>query len=334
MKRPAGLIACAFVLALASLFQIVMALGMALAGAVAHDQSLPATRTAPLPPPWMPEMIYGTAAFFLLLAAWGIATTIGVYKLRRWARGSILIIGGSMAVIGFVSALACVAMIFVPLPASPAVESSRGPSVQTAVHIVFLVCALFYAAICAMGVWWLIYFNVKSIRTLFAAGEASLAEPRRPLLISVYAVLLLSGALCFPFIFIVKTPAVFFTVLLHGWARTALYGALCALNVVTGVGLWRLKEWARRLALVLLAYGFVQMLIYILRPALAEQVALETQRAMQLQPAPPPIPFTLNTVIFSFSLLFMAAIVWMLHAYRARFRESLEAIETAPPPMA
>jgi uncharacterized membrane protein (DUF2068 family) len=112
MKRPVGVVVTAVLLILGSLYLLLMAGIMALSGAfmptaaggAAIRGAIPrAIQGAPVSaqPAWMNGFMLVIAAICLGLAAWGIITTVGLFRLRRWARYSALVIGGGMALLGF-----------------------------------------------------------------------------------------------------------------------------------------------------------------------------------------------------------------------------------------
>src|SRR5208282_3322889 len=158
-------------LALGSLLQIVMALAMVFSGAMMQSQirsgGIPgATAAAPLPG-WMPIYMYALGAVFVALAVWGILTTVGLFRLRRWARYSILVICGCLALFGLVSCLMILLLMFVPLPMAANMDASQAQSAQSFVKIMFGAMAFFYFLVGALGVFWLVYFNLKTVREAF-----------------------------------------------------------------------------------------------------------------------------------------------------------------------
>jgi hypothetical protein len=94
------------------------------------------------------------APLILCMAAWGFATGIGVLRAGRWARISMLVFSGLLAVSG---ALAFVFYLFVLTRGM-----SGGPSVL--LRIDFLLLNLIPVAI---GVWWFIYFMRSDVRAFF-----------------------------------------------------------------------------------------------------------------------------------------------------------------------
>lgn len=320
MKRPALVIASAVVLVLLSLTQILMALLMVLAGTVEHTHGLPARPGAAPTPAWLPLFSYGLAAVCAGLAAWGIVTAIGVYRLRRWARILILIIGGCMAFIGGVLLVSMV-ITFATFSSFAPTSTAVAPGSAAIVKAAFAVGAFLYAAIAAIGIFWLVYFNRATVRSIFTGGLEAGAESRRPLLISMYAIFsLLSAPSCAVMAFL-PLPTVLYGVPLQGWKKVAIDLLLAAINVAVGIGLWKVAEWARRLALAYLAFGGSMIVAYLIWPSLLIRNSEAVAQAMGVAPAPLPnhVQMAMYAFIFGFSLLFMAAIAWMLHYYRGRF---------------
>jgi hypothetical protein len=317
MKRPALVIGSAAALILLSLTQLLMALLMGLAAALEHTHEIPGAPQA------SPALMYCLCVFFLGLAIWGIVTAVGLSKLRRWARVSVLIIGGSMALFGTMSTVGIVITMaaFSAFGLHATSGSKVAPTSPAMVTAVLGVFALFYAAIAAIGIFWLVYFNRKTTRIAFSGGAEDLAESRRPLLISIYAVFSLVGAPFCLLLAFIPFPAILFGVLLTGWKKTLIYLAYAAIQAAIGVGLWKLAEWARKLALGFLGLGAGMILAYAIWPSLILRNNEAVSRMMGV--AQPPMSghmqIVMYTVIFGFSLLFMAAIAWMLHYYRGHF---------------
>jgi hypothetical protein len=314
MKRPALVIASAAALILLSLTQIILASLMGLAAALEHTHEIPGAPQA------SPALMYCLCAFFLGLAIWGIVTAIGLSKLRHWARVSILIIGGCMTFFGVVGmAGMLVAMFLAPLLLATAADTQHGS--LTTVRVIFGSMAFIYATVAAIGIFWLVYFNRKATRIAFAGSAGELPESRRPLLISIYAVVSLLGATGCLLMAFTPFPAIMFGISFTGWKKALMYLVFAAIDAAIGVGLWKLAEWARRLALGFLAFGGVMMLVYLIWPSLLLRNNEAFSRSMGVaQPAlPGHLQVAIFVPIFGFSLLFMAAIAWMLHYYRDRF---------------
>lgn len=330
MKRPFGVVFSAIILILGSLFQLLMALAMAFSGIILQKQirsgELPGSTAATPVPDWMPVFIYVICAFIVALAVWGISTAVGLIRMRRWARYSILIIGGLLAVFSFIQLMMMLLMMLVPLPVPANVDASQIQTVHTMTRIIFGVMALFYGIVCAVGVSWLIYFNRKMVRDAFTAEPGTIVKSRRPILISVLAVLNMIGSGCCLLLIFIPLPALIIGWMLDGWGKMALYLVIAALTASVGVGLWRLKEWGRLLALAMQAFGIVFCGVYMVRPSLMlRHIAEIQQRMYPMQPQlPPPFPTSMYSAIFGFDILLYIAIVAVLIYYRKAFQPPAE----------
>lgn len=321
MKRPAGLVIAAVLLILGSLLTFLMSGFMVLGAIVAPRIPATALQAAPQPS-WLPVMMFVVAGLAALVAAWGSATAVGVLRFRRWARYSILTIGGCVAVFCAISALSSILLFFLPVP--PAADPSQAQSAGVALKFIVGATMLFYAACAAVGIWWLFYFNSSNIRNLFAQPQLKLEPNPRPVLISILAVINGVGAIvCFAYV-LLPIPALILGFALYGWGKSAVYLLFATASAAIGWGLWRLREWGRRLALGVLAFGIVNSLVYIVRPSLAAAYTAEVNRAIGIaaNPLSPAYQSTMIAVSMSFGVLFLIAMAVVLIRYRAAFRSS------------
>jgi hypothetical protein len=323
------------------LLQLLTAVGVEF-GAAMQSQlqsgGMPGGAAAVPTPAWMPYFMYGFCGFLILLGAWGILTVVGLVRLRRWARYSILVIGGGLAVIGLCSLPIMLVMAFVPLPVPAGIDPSQAQSVHTVTRIALGFVSLSYALILALGVSWLIYFTRKNVREVFISpSDKVVVESRRPVVISVIAVLLMIGAvscLLMPFF---PLPLLFLGLAMRGWPKVAMCVGYGAVIGAAGVGLWQLKEWGRWLTLSLQAFGLVQYIVYIVRPSLMTRYMDEMNRVMGLPQSEFPEQFqsmqnTMIGVSFWIGIVFLIAIAWILHHYRGAFK--LPAAPSQPEPAA
>ncbi|MGD0860753.1 MAG: hypothetical protein ABR912_15745 [Terracidiphilus sp.] len=329
MKRPFGVTFSAILLLLGSLLQLLMAFLMALSGALSGKIPSSGLPGAPAPPPmpnWMPAVMYVLCAFFVALAAWGILTSVGLFRLRRWARYSVLIIGGGLALIGLVSLLSTLMMLAVPPPMPASVDAYQAPMVQTMTKFIFAIVAFLYGIVCAVGISWLVYFNLKRVREVFAGAPGEAAESRRPLLISVLAVLSMIGAGCCLLAAFIPFPAAILGWILYGWGKVALYLVFAGVEAAVGIGLWRLEEWGRRLALGAMALGLANSVVYLARPSLMLQYSAEVNRL--IDPMQSPLPAQSQTILYSsslgFGVLLSIAILAVLIYCRGAFKRPVE----------
>jgi hypothetical protein len=330
MKRPIGVVFAAVILLLGSLFQLLMALCMALSAVFLPHASasggVAGTGPAVPMPGWMPMVMYAMCAFFVALAVWGFTTTVGLFRLRRWARYSVMVIGGALALIGFISVLSTLVMMAISLPMPTKVDPAQAQSTQAFAKGMFAVIAFFYAVVCAIGVSWLVYFNRKAVREVFGGAPGAMEKSRRPLIITVLSVLNLIGAASCVLIAPLPIPGLLFGVVLHGLGKAALYLGFAALSAAVGVGLWQLKEWGRRLTLAMMVFGLAQSVVYLLSPSLLVRYTAEVNRS--LSPTQPQLPAQFQSTIymasFGFGILFCVAIGWALIYYRGAFGRPAE----------
>jgi hypothetical protein len=329
VKRPFGVIFSAILLFLGSLFQLLMAVLMAFSGALVGKIPPAGLHGATAPPPipgWMPVFMYGLSAFFVALAVWGILTTVGLFRLRLWARYSVLVIGGGLALINGIQMLFTAIWLFVPMPVAPTVDASQAHTTLAATKIVFAVLALIYAVLCAVGISWLVYFNLKWVREVFAGAPGEIAESPRPFPISVLAVLSMIGAACCLLTVFLPLPGALFGWILDGWGKVMLYLVFTVLSAAVGIGLWRLREWGRLLMLGLMAAGLANSMVYLLRPALLLQYNTELYRRMNVPQ--PQVPAQFQTMMpiatFGFAILFTFGIAAVLIHYRYAFKHPIE----------
>jgi len=153
-------------------------IGMAIAGSI----PMPAQPGAPTPDPAMVSALMrvtmiGSAVVYAALAAWAIATLVGLIRMRTWARISVMIIGGGLVVIGIGGAL--LMLVVQSAMGSMQMPPGQDPAI---LHVVMIVGAIAWLAISGLGVWWVIYFALRDTREAFALA----ASPQRKAGLPVY----------------------------------------------------------------------------------------------------------------------------------------------------
>jgi hypothetical protein len=301
MSRPVGVTASAIVAILGSLFTLLMAVVVVASSFVATPQSQAASNTG---------FAIGGALFLAALGALGIATAIGLFRMRQWARTSILVFAGFITVVG---TLMLLMTMVVPIPVPPDAD----PAIARAIRPTLI--ALFSVPV-AIGVWWLVQFNAQGTRAAFASLTPATA-PRRPLSISIIAWVSLIGGISCLFPILARMPAFLLGVTFTGWAAGVVYAFFGALSMYIGWGLLDLRERARVIAIGWFAFSLIHMSVVTLVPALRQRM-LELQRSIsQNQPGPPPFdPAAFANVSLAFFAVMMAAALWFLIRNRAAFR--------------
>lgn len=354
MKRPIGLILSAIALSLAALFFLLMAAVIALAGVFGpHSASQPM-------PHFFIYLMLAISLFYAALSVWAILTVIGILRLRSWGRYSILIIGGGLTVISVFAIFGTL----VSRTMFPTLQAQQRNVDSHSLTIVLMVMAAVYALVAAIGIWWLIYFNLRSIRNLFnspapvqtyyaplspeAYGTTgtlnSPVDPSNgffsspahaPTAIKIIGWLFLIGAIfCLPMAFL-PVPAFFLGFIIPVKASRFLFLAVLIIGPCIGYGLLKLWNSARLATIAFVSFGLVNSAISLLpwyQNQLRLYMAQFMTRFIAMIPTLPGQPATgylypTSTIIFN-SLLAVAIniyLLWLLHRHRTAF--------TAPPPL-
>ena len=261
MKRSAGVTISAVVTLVGSLLTALCGVAMLVPFAVSQS-------TGPGTPPYARVAGLVMAVLMFVLAAWGIATAVGLFRLRRWARVCILVFSVFM-VLTFGSG--AIVMAFLPLPSPP----NAPPGLMTGIRI-GIVCT--YGILALIGGWWLYLFNRASVVAQFAPGP----PPARPLSVSVIAwFLVCGGVICFLYTWL-PFPAMLFGFIIKGWPALTFYLLLGLLQVALGIGLLRLRPLSRVLTIGFFLFGALNSLSFALLPGFA---APDSGRAPK---SPPP----------------------------------------------
>jgi hypothetical protein len=233
---------------------------------------------------------------YLLPAVWGILTGIGIWRLKNWARISMIVFSVLLILMsGFTGLVSLV----IPIPATS--TNDIGPSEISAIRIGM---GVFWFTLLGIGIWWLVFFNQSKVKSQFGqlavtfAGESTSqtaysvqtmpvrpTEPgtaKRPLSITILAWLLLVGCLFIPLSLVLHAPAILFMRLLTGWPAIFFFLIFAASQLCIGIGLLRLRPAARIAAIVLFSFGFLNSAVFYFAPGgHARALALmDSQRTM------------------------------------------------------
>jgi uncharacterized membrane protein (DUF2068 family) len=239
---------------------------------------LPSTPSAGQLPPGVQTMATVVLVVWLAVAVFGIATGVGVLRLKNWARVSALVWAAISAGLCFIILLFSMVM---PLPT----PSGQHPISTTALRIFII---LFYSIPVVVGIWWLILFNRPRVRTEFlgtapaeqtpiAAGivpAVAPAAPRCPLPIAIIAGFLFFSflsAFLMPLLHI-PVPVILFGHRLHGSLATGAFVLTTMLMLVAAVGLWKLKLWSYPLVVGLQSIWLLSGLVTTLSPSFEQNM--------------------------------------------------------------
>ncbi|HTW44293.1 MAG TPA: hypothetical protein VMD58_02010 [Acidobacteriaceae bacterium] len=163
LHLPAGAVVAAVVLALMAFAGLLLTAAALIAQFVIQSPLIPRIPTVRV-------AAAGMDALVLALVILAVLTIIGLFRLRIWARYSIVLLGlldflvFAIMAIGVLVLRVRSGMASMPIPSNPHV---------TVGNILFALAAL-YGLLALVGLWWIIYFNSKSVRQIFADAEARL----------------------------------------------------------------------------------------------------------------------------------------------------------------
>jgi hypothetical protein len=203
---------------------------------------------------------------FSALAAIGIWTSVGLFRLRSWARTSILVFAGFTAA----GSLFCLLLTMtIPVP----------PTFTAGTEYIFrLIMAATFGIPLIVSVWWLIQFNTRATKAAFAS-PISEADSRRPLSITIIAFASLVGGAFGILGILTRMPAFLFGATFNGWTAGVIYAVFGALSLYIGKGLLELREEARILAIGWFVFSLVHAALVTLVPSLRHRL-IESQAAL------------------------------------------------------
>lgn len=298
MSRPVGVTASAVVAILGSVIVLLFAVMLVATPSITIGQP---------PPPYSAQIGIVAAAIAAALAGLGIWTAIDVFRLRPWARMSILIFAGFL---GAWAAVALIVTMVVPMP--PEITAGTRQTFRS-------IAAVMFGIPLGIAVWWLIQFNAQSTKVAFASPVTGPASPR-PLSISIIGWTGIVGGVGSLLWIPIRLPAFLFGVTFNGWIAGVIYGLFGALSFYIGKGLLDLRERARLLAIGWFVFGFVHTCVITLVPSVRQRM-FEMQRTINAnQTNPLPLNQGVMTyVTVAFSTILVAAAIYFLIRNRAAF---------------
>lgn len=257
----------------------------------------------PLPPEAKLGMLIGLAMFGLF-GSWGTTTAIGLFRMRNWARISIIIYSVLLA---FTGLAAGPAIFLVPPPptAPPNYAAVRGA------------VAGFYGVLGLLGAFWLYYFSRRATREAF--GETATGESGgRPLSISIIGWLLLIGGVACVLMSPLRMPVSAFIWIVTGWSAAAWYIAFGIIYAYAGYGLLRLNPIARKIAIAVYCLGAINAIVFFVFPGSDARFERLMSRFHFGTGSPPPLHFGAFMIVPL--TLGMALPLWFLITRRGAFQ--------------
>ncbi len=155
MPRSSGITASAVIAIIGSVFTL-------LGGFFVVLGSIMVPKMEKTPTGVMTSIFIFEALIFFGFGAWGLASGIGLLKLKPWARISLLIYA---AILAFISLPTALLMLFVPFPGVN--DPNLPPHFMLFIRVGI---ALFYAMLAALAIFWLYFFNKRSVKAQFSSA--------------------------------------------------------------------------------------------------------------------------------------------------------------------
>ena len=327
MKRSTGVTASAILVFLGSAITLVFGVLMVFVVLFASQQ------------PPQPAFVRGILAFSLALylgfGIWGTASGVGLLRLRQWARISTLVFSGMLLVFTMPSLLI---LPFLPMP------GAEGQLDRFALTFKLGMGAV-YGAIAAIGGGWLYFFNKSTVKEQFRSlAKPGVAEPfvfpppsppsRRPLSITIIGGLMLLGPFFLLPTMLTGLPLLFLGQMLDGWRAVPLALTMSVVQGFAGVGLLRLRPWARNLAIGFFLLGFLNFLTMALPGSMARMEQFNA--SMYAKMGIPTMPGSLEILHISlwaavvFGAVGVAIQLWFVVTRKSAFSEPPEATALVP----
>lgn len=315
-----SVVAAAIVGILTSLFAILSAVA-----AIAGMTLLPAQSNAAAIPPFAKALAILIMGLLACLAIFGIFTSVGVLRLKKWARISMLVWGAVMAAF---CGIVLLFMSFAPLPEVPSNAQVSLPYFRVLIMFIYGIPTL-------IGIWWLLLFNQKSVKEQFlsvALTDGQLPappQPRCPLPLAI-----LAGFSIFSAGFSLLLPLTNFpvNVILFGHRFQGSFGVVlfylsAGIFLVGATGMLRLKRWSYPLMLGQYFFWMASGTITLVSPSYDRNIQ-EIMSQMSLpEGSMGQAAFAQTRVFGALSLIPGVLLIWLLLYYHTRFVEACAARE-------
>ncbi len=298
MPRPASVTVSAILVVLGSLFTLVLAAAMfwlpTSGGAgIEHERAF----------------AIGLGVVYLVAAATGLATSVGLFRLRRWARVLLLAFAGVLVLF---CSFAVLLVALVPMPEVAAPDVPMPPNFRAIAITVFAIPG-------AIGTWWLVLFTRPRITDAFG-GEAVADPSAPPTIVLLIGWLTVIGGVASLAIAWTESPWFFLGIFLEGWGAKASYLAFALFQLYVGRGLLRLEERSRVLAIWFFIVGSLNGVVALLSPGMRARI-LEFSREAD-PAAADTFPVDSESFlwwILALSLVVVVAQTWLLVRARPAF---------------
>lgn len=298
MQRPASVTASAILVVLGSLMTLALAAAMfwlptSGSAGVEHERSF----------------AIGLGVFYLAGALTGLATSVGLFRLRRWARVLLLAFAGVLVLF---CAFAALVVALIPLPEVAGPDLPLPPNLRAITVMVFAVPA-------AIATWWLVLFTRPRIVDAFG-GEAVADPSAPPTIILLIGWLTVIGGVASLGLVWTGSPWYFLGLFIDGWGARACYLAFALFQLYVGRGLLRLEERSRVLAIWFYIVSSLNGVALLLSPGMRARLLAFSR---EVDPAAADaLPFDTESFLWwvmAVTLVVVVAQTWLLVRARPAF---------------
>ena len=198
--------------------------------------------------------------------------------MRNWARICISILGALKLIFWGLMSIAMIGLRNRMPGTSPATASVSSTF--------WIVMALIYGLLAMIGLWWVVYFNLKSVRRAFKGrdGESPAVEGSSAhgysfwhVVVIVFAWFLLVGGLWMLAMAFVRVPFWFLGITFRGVAAASVELIYAGLSFYAGIGLLRRRRMAFRTAVALEIVSFISFCVGLLPGATRQILAVSVE---------------------------------------------------------
>ena len=290
---------------------------------------LPGVQTGAELPRFARVVAQAAMVFFFGFAILGLFTGVGVLRLEKWARISMLIWSGLTAAFCALT----ISSLFIPIPIPPSTPGTPANFMS----YVRVAIVLFYGVPLAIAVWWLVLFNSKVVIAQFLSpGTGAMhdpsgfpiappsSKPELPLPIIVLAGFMLLSSIGVFFSFFMRVPLILFARALRGPVAIAVWIAICLIATAAGIGLLRRKRWSYGLTIALQVLGLLNGIVTLVSSRYPDLMR-EAIASMPFTNGVYPEYSIEQLRVFSYmGLAFPVFVLILLLYYRARFLQACE----------
>lgn len=309
---------------------------------------------SPLP---VRSLLIAGGVFYLLVAAWGVVTGVGVLRRRPWGRISMIVTGALGAAFSLLGSGGMMMGMMITSPDERLPAAAMHAAIAAAIAVMLIPLGI--------SIWWLILFTRPRVALEFAspaiatvppplpsvaaqpelspALSSSFATPGIPIsirIIAVVEILLAALALLGPLysnLTEVKPPVLIFGFLVHGGGVVAFFVICGIAPIICCAAILRRKAWGLDALIVFLLAQIANLALIFVSPArvrfnaeIQTQMQSLTARMKMPDGSTPPSPIFANLnvfydVTFAMSIVLYVVLLYFLITRHKAFRAACAA---------